>query len=111
MHSYPLKGYESYDCLGDIAGLPVNTDILDNSMEGRIFGPNLFNSNNNQINWSCKGQQDSLCPNSPVYSEELQRAIESILHIANHLKEEDREKNVTNNLIKFIEMIKTRKSK
>ncbi|XP_015785554.1 acetylcholine receptor subunit alpha-like [Tetranychus urticae] len=98
--------YESYDCLGDIAGLPVNTDILDAPMEGRIFGPSLFNSSNNQINWSCKGQPDQLCPNSSpsLFSEELQRAIESILHIANHLKEEDREKNVIEDW-KYVAMV------
>lgn len=132
-------GYESYDCLSDIAGLPVNTDNVqiiggdhdhhglgDSRINhGNLFRSNLYQSNCNQINWTCnnnnnlnyhnindninsKGQpvtSSSSCNfgglsascacNSGYYSEELHKAIESILHIANHLKEEDEEKNVS----------------
>ncbi|RWS22340.1 nicotinic acetylcholine receptor alpha4 subunit-like protein [Leptotrombidium deliense] len=92
----------------DIPGLPMPPVVesmcsLDPEIGMSPYSPTALNSNGTQINWSnIKAQPDY--QQQDVYSPEVQKAIESILFIADHLRKEDEDNNVIEDW-KYVAMV------
>ena len=81
----------------DIPGLPLG--VTDNPLENEL--PNTVTNRQNRINWSSRKSEPRTQPvDEPLfasyqYSPAVQKAIESILYIADHIKKEDDDNNVS----------------
>ena len=79
----------------DIPGLPVQAGEVENVVDAELGLPSLLPLRN-KINWT--SEKSAPCE-QPVfqpyqYSPAVQKAIESILYIADHIKKQDDERNV-----------------
>ena len=85
----------------DIPGLPLS--VTDNPLDAELGLPNILTNRNNRINWTSSGRSgdgrshpvDQPLFASFQYSPAVQKAIESILYIADHIKKEDDDNNVS----------------
>ena len=95
----------------DIPGLPLiadyttNTHEYSNALDSELaINRNTFCTNDNRIHWSndkevmtsasLEPNQHQLMGSSFQFSSEVQKAIESILSIADHIRKDDDENNV-----------------
>lgn len=82
--------------------------MTDNALDTELGIPNIMTNRQNRINWSSsgrKGEGRSLPVDQPLfasyqYSPAVQKAIESILYIADHIKKEDDDNNVSQYIFK-----------
>ena len=77
----------------DIPGLPVPAAAVDDMPDAELGLPSLLPLRN-RITWTCDRTEPCERPVSCPYSPAIQKAIDSILYIADHIKKQDDEKNV-----------------
>lgn len=97
-------GYRSFRSAfdEDIPGLPIPSMVgaAGSDIEHKMgimppFIPNAIHASMNRINWTnTKQSGDQQVPGPYQYSPEVQKAIESILFIAEHIRKEDKDNNV-----------------